>query len=136
LLRLFAVTVLVAAGTCAVVSNPSWAGKSGEPLKGFDQKELVEVCDHYQGGYLKDLPSPYRYGCDLSDGQIKCQETADCTFFRKAGNPFEESCERGGDKYILDKLGIFRCWNEKRPIILYCDPKWETCAIGHDQPMP
>lgn len=140
LLRLFAVTVLVITGTCVVVPNATAGEDPRElpPLR-FDHKALVEVCDHYQGRYLEDLPRPYRYGCTLSDGDIMCEETGACTFFRLAGDlPFQESCERAGDKFIWERLDIFRCLGDKErePVVLYCEPKWETCAIGHEQPMP
>ena len=29
------------------------------------------------------------------------------------------------------------CWTDPPfQVVLECDPEWETCAIGHDQPMP
>jgi hypothetical protein len=145
LLRLFAVTVLVVTGTCAIVSSASAGeGPRDRPvIRGFDQKELIAVCDRYQGRYVEDLPKPYRYGCVLSDGDIKCQEqgketAAQCSFFRLSGRPFEESCERVGDKFTFhDVLNYFSCWNRNNPpVLLQCDPEWDVCVIGHEQPMP
>jgi hypothetical protein len=141
ILRLFAVTVLIVAGTCAVTPQAVAAGepRDDKPLPGIELPALVELCDHYRGKFVEELEKPYRYGCVLPDGDIRCDETTACTFFRLAdGLPFEQTCDRiGGKWYYLRDLYVVACWTVPPfQVVLECDPEWETCSIGHDQPMP
>ncbi|MEO3780220.1 hypothetical protein ABGB16_26060 [Micromonospora sp. B11E3] len=110
MLRLLACTLLAVVGSCVVVSSPADAQESPA---GIDYGTLVAVCDRYQGTFVEgDLPSPYRYGCLLSDGQINCLETTECFFFRLDDGrpPFEESCDRGSGEFkvVDDKPSVAR----------------------------
>lgn len=140
MLRLLTVTLLVVFGSCAVVvSNPANAQDPvvQEPVAGIDYRILVVICDRYQGKFVDGgLPSPYRYGCVLIDGQIDCLETTECVFFRSNDErpPFEESCERGDGRYeVLDDT-IFGCSNDKDRILLICPE--QPCDMESEQPMP
>jgi hypothetical protein len=137
MLRLLTVAVLVVVGSFAAVSKAT-AGETHH--EGIDPRALVVLCDRYQGRYLEELPKPYSYGCDLSDGQIGCLETTECSF-RRLGDrpPFEERCERVGGKFSYKDFSIFSCWTEEDTVLVFCDETWSECGITslpNEQPMP
>ena len=137
-LRLLAVAMLFLFGSGVAVPN---AAGAETPATGIDYQTLVGLCDYYQGRIVeRELPPPYRYGCQVSDGDIDCLETTECDFIPFGDlPPFQVTCDTVGGRWSLDdKLGTISCDTDRDDVVLTCGFRELTCTfvLDNEPPMP